>query len=484
MAKLPGFVGPSYESQSLIVAGERTINFYPALIESEFAKARSALWPCPGMTDFASPTDSPGRGIFGENDRLFAVFGTTLYESTSAGALTNRGPVATDANPATFTTNGDGGSELFITSGDEGYILDLATNVLTNEVSNVTMGGQVDGFFVALDAASSTLKISESLDGKTWDASQIAQRTAASDPWKAMLVSRREIFLFGEKTGEVWYNKGSSPFPFAQRPGAFFEIGIAAPNSLTPFGTGMAWLGRSARGSGIVYAMNGYSPSRISNEAIEWTIQTYKDAVGISDAIGWSYEQLGHVFYVLEFPTSGKTWVYDGAVNQWHERGKWNTATSQFDPYRPRFHAEMWDKNLVCDSAAGKIYQLDPTVYTDVGGSILRRVRRCPHLSAEHKQVFYDYFEVECQRGIGLTTGQGSDPQLMLNVSDDGGQTWTDDGSESLGSNPIGATGEYSTRVRWDRLGMGRDRVFEVAVTDPVKVCLFDAYVGARVGAH
>ena len=401
MPKWPGFVGPSYSSQSMIVAGEECINFYPSLIEAGAAKAKSALFPCPGIVDFATSSDSPGRGIFGENDQLFAVFGATLSEFTSAGVETVRGTLAMDSNPATFATNGNAKNELFITSGGEGYVLDLLTNLLTNVVSNVTFGGQIDGFFVALDTATSTLKISEQLDGQTWDAGQIAQRTAASDPWLSMLVSRREIYLMGEKTGEVWYNAGKAPFPFAQRPGAFFEVGMAAPLSLAPFGSTMAWLGRSAKGSGTVYWMNGYSPNRISNDAVEWEIQTYKDAGGITDAIGWSYEQLGHSFYVLEFPTAGKTRVYDAATNQWHRRGRWSSIDNDFKPYRPRFQTAMWDKNIVCDSQTSALYSLSSLVFTDVGGTALRRVRRAPHLSAENLKLVLDYFEVECERGVG-----------------------------------------------------------------------------------
>jgi hypothetical protein len=225
--------------------------------------------------------------------------------------------------------------------------------------------------------------------------------------------------------------------------------------------------------------MNGYSPNRISNDAVEWEIQTYKDAGGITDAIGWSYEQLGHSFYVLEFPTAGKTWVYDAATNQWHRRGRWSSIDNDFKPYRPRFQTAMWDKNIVCDSQTSALYSLSSLVFTDVGGTALRRVRRAPHLSAENLKLVLDYFEVECERGVGLTTGQGSDPQLMFRMSWDGGQTW---GTERTAS--LGKKGVYTQRVRWDRCGMGRDGVPEVSCSDPVPVRLFDAYFGARKGSH
>jgi hypothetical protein len=478
--RMPGFASGTYESQSKFAAGERCINLVPEIVPYG-NKTRAALYPAPGVMDFATLDDSPGRGIFFENDRLFAVFGETVYEIDSAGTPTARGTCAIDSNPAQMATNGDGGEDLLVVSGDRGDVLDLGTNVYTtSEVTDVTMCGQVDGFLVALDATTSTLKISESLDGKTWDPTQIAQRTAAADTWKALLVAGREIFLFGSKTGEVWYNAGNSPFPFAQRSDAFFEIGIVGTGfSLARLGSSMAWLGQSEHASGVVYQMNGYTPNRISTDAVEWAIQQYKEADGIDDAIGWSYEREGHEFYVLTFPAAGKTWVYDTRTAQWHERGRWSSISNAFIAYRPQFHAQAFGKNLVCDSQSNKIYALSSTVYTDVGGTELRRVRRTPHLSNENKRLFAKSFELECDRGVGLTEGQGVDPQLMLRVSRDGGHTF---GAERIRS--LGRKGEYDRRVRWDNLGSGRDFVFEVACADPVPVRLLDAFVEITAGRH
>lgn len=181
-------------------------------------------------------------------------------------------------------------------SGRRGDILNLDTNVYTTaEVSDVTQGGHLDGFFVALDAETSTLKIS-ALDGKTWDPTQIAQRTAAADLWEALIIVEREIFLFGPKTGEVWYNAGATPFPFAQRRGTEFDTGIAATFSLAKFGATCAWLGKSDGGYGV-YVMNRYTPEKISSAGLDWLIGQFAESGGIADAIGWSYAKEGHSFY-------------------------------------------------------------------------------------------------------------------------------------------------------------------------------------------
>lgn len=476
--RVPGFVGGSYQSVSQIAAGEECINF---LLERMpvGGKSSSMLISGPGVTTRGASTEGPCRGLFHEDGRAFGVYGATLYEIDSAYAFTSRGTITNDGNPVTMDTNGDAGGELFIVGGDTGYILTLATNVLASVVTDVTFGGQIDGFFLALDHESSTLKISESLDGSTWDGTQIAQRTAGSDPWHAMTVIRREAVLVGEYTGEVWYNSGASPFPFALRPGSFFEVGIKAHWSLARFGTTCVWLGQTRRGGTAVYWLNGYIPEPISTPGIEWLIQSYEETGDIGNAIGWSYDREGHSFYVLEFPTQGKTLIYDASTTNWHRQGLWSSDENDYLAWRPRWHCKAFDQNLVGDGTNAGLYSLSSTVYTDVDGEPLRWLRRTPHLSDENVRLFFQYAELECDRGVGTTSGQGVNPLISLRYSDDGGKTWSDARTRTLG-----ALGEYDTRVRWDMCGSGRDRVWELSGSDPVAIRLIDFFVGVEKGIH
>lgn len=476
--KYPYFVGPSYVSQSLVADAERSVNWYVEPLEAPGAKARFALYPTPGVTTFASASESPGRGLFATDDgRLFAVIGHVLYESSSVGVLTTRGTVVFDSNPVTFCTNGDGGDQLFICSGDHGYIFDLNANTLTQVLaSGARMGGFLDGFFLALDTTTSTLQISNSLNGLVWSPSQIAQRTAGADRWIAMAVVRREIWLMGSETSEVWYNAGSAPFPFAPIPGAFLEHGILAPFSIQPRGSTPMWVGRTKDGAGVLYQGNGYAAQRVSTHAVELAVQGYDTA---TDALGWTYQDQGHSFYISTFPTAGATWGYDDATGLFHERGYWNTTTAQYEAWRPQFHAFCFGKHLVGDRSTGTIYEMSIANGFDVGGAAIRRMRRAPHLTQERLRTFYNSLELDMETGVGLATGQGSDPTVMLRWSDDGGRMW---GNEHWTS--AGAQGKYKTRVRWNRLGSSRDRVFEVVVSDPVAWRIVDCYVNASVGTN
>ena len=113
--------------------------------------------------------------------------------------------------------------------------------------------------------------------------------------------------------------------------------------------------------------------------------------------------------------------------------------------------------------------------YTDTNGNGIRRVRRAPHLSHEEQRMFYSKLQIDMDVGEGLLSGQGSDPQIMLRISNDGGRTW---GQERwVGA---GKRGEYGHRAIWFRLGSGRDRVFEVSVSDPIPWRLVGAEVEGR----
>lgn len=467
-----GFIGASYESQSPLADQEDTINWYVEIMESQDATRKRALYPTPGVDELSSAVVSPGRAHFFMDDREFAVIGTSFIEIDSNGAQTVRGTVALDDNPATINSNGAGGGELFITSGTNGYIFTLATNTLSQIAAlngKATMGGHLDGYFLALDAATATLYISDLLDGTTWDPTQFAQRTIAPDPWIAMRVNGRYVWLFGEQTSEVWYNTGASPFPFAPYPGVLVQYGIAAPFSTAIIGKDILWLGRSSEGQGRILRAPGFTPEVISNYPIQTAIDGYAD---VDKAIADSYTDKGHSFYLLSFDRAKVTWAWDAETGLWCKRGTWDPEENTFTSWRPRYHAFAFNAHRMLDSNTGSLYHMDVSYTTDVDGVEIRRLRRAPALVNENKRVYYSELELDFQPGVGTGSGQGENPVAMLRCSNDSGRTW---GTETM--RELGALGEYSTRINWHRLGMARKRVFEVTLTDPVAARLVGAYV-------
>jgi hypothetical protein len=469
----PSFVGPSYQSQSATADQEDTINWYPERMESPGAVSKWALYPTPGVTELDEYTSGPGRAHFFLDGREFAVQGTAFNEISESGTITNRGTVAMGSNPATICGNGDGGGQLFITSGDNGYVYTLATDTLTQVAALngiATMGDQLDGYFIALDANTSKVYASDLLDGATWTTgSSFAQRSGAPDPWKSIKVAGPYIWKFGEQTSEAWYDSASTPYPFSRTNTGTVPYGIAAPFSAAVADGQVIWLGATKNGQAMVLRASGLVPEVISTYPLQKAINSYGT---ISDATADVYNDLGHTFYLLHFPSEDVTWAYDTQTGVWCKRGTWISEDNTFVASRARWHAFAFGEHRTLDSSTGSVYRMSTDLTSDVDDRPIRRLRRAPALVSENQRIQYPGFEVLLESGLGTSTGQGANPRVMMRMSNDGGKTWS---PEFLGN--AGAIGEYWRRVRWNRLGMGRQRVFEISVSDPIPWRLANAFL-------
>jgi len=300
-----------------------------------------------------------------------------------------------------------------------------------------------------------------------------SSKDGAPDDLVTLIVDHREIYLLGETSSEVWVDQGTSPFPFTRIPGTSTQHGIAAAFSVARLGNSFAYLSRNNRGTAQIVQMNGYVPQRISTHAVENTLTGQT----ITDAVAWTYQLEGHEVYVISFPTLQLTWCYDIATGMWH---KWlyTNNLGQYERCRGNCAAVFQGYVLVGDYSNGKIYHLDRNIYTDDGQNV-KRLRRAPHLTVDLQRQYFEELQLQFQPGVGLSTGQGDDPQAMLRWSSDGGSTWS---SEHWTT--IGKIGKYTNRAIWRRLGTARDRIFEVSVSDPVKAVIVSANLKMTAGEN
>jgi hypothetical protein len=368
----------------------------------------------------------------------------------------------------------DNGTQLFIACNPDGYIFNQSTGAFgaitdPDFPGSVTVG-YLDGYFVFNEPNSQKVWVTELLDGTSIDPLDFASAEGSPDGLTAVFVDHREAWLFGNNTVEVWYNAGAADFPLQRIQGAFNEIGCNAPYSIAKLDNTLFWLGSDARGKGIVYKAQGYTGARISTHAVEWQIQQYGN---LTDAIGYTYQQDGHAFYVLIFPQANTTWVYDVATAAWHERAGLKNGT--FTRHRSNCQMAFNNEVVVGDYENGNVYAFDLNVYADDGQpqKWLRSWRALPTGQNNLLRSTHHALQLDCETGIGLVTGQGADPQVMLRWSDDGGHTWSNEHWRSMGK-----LGQFGHRAIWRRLGMTmkiRDRVYEVSGTDPVKIAIMGA---------
>lgn len=401
--KFDQFFSGSYESQAWTADEEKLINWYPEALQSSGATAQKVLYPTPGVSAVSSQLSGNGRGHFAQADREFAVIGTRFYEVKRDGSAVQRGLVAPSNDPATISSGGDLCGQLFVTSGGYGYIYDLAADTLTQIAAlngRAYQGGYLDGRFLCLDQKSSTLLVSSLADGLTWaPGSDFAQRSLAADPWKAMKVVGRYIWLLGETTSEIWQDTGAT-FPYAPYPGSLMSFGIAAPFSAAVIGNDIVWLGRTASGRTCVLRATGVTPTTISTYPLETAVSGYSD---VAQAVADAYSDRGHTFYLLSFDNENVTWAWDAETQLWHERGTWISELNRFASWRPRYYAYAFGEHRILDSSGGYIYRMSSDYPLDVGGLKIRRLRRCPAIVTENKRVYYQAFELDLEPGSGMT---------------------------------------------------------------------------------
>jgi hypothetical protein len=476
-----GFVGPSYSSQSLNADCQRCVNWYPEMIESRMGKNVAALYPTPGLDLFSALVGPSVRALAvvwptGDAvERVFAVSGAVFYELFSDGSNQVRGAVSVDSIPASIAASQ---SQLVIISGGTAYSYDLATDTfaaIAGMLGTPIQAGFTDGYFIVLLKNSKQFQISGLLDATSWNGLDTAIVSVFADNVVSMLVDHREIWLLGRKASQVYYNSGNPDFPFDVISGAFIEQGSTAAWATVRLDNSLFWLGGDERGNAVAWRAQGYTPARVSNHAVEFAWQGYST---VADAVGYPYQDQGHAFWVIRFPTANATWVYDTSTGLWHERGFWDTPSSSYWAHLSQNHVYAFGKHLVGNWNSGNVYEMSIDLYDDDGAAI-RRLRRCPHLSNEQRWMFHHQLQVDLEVGLGLVTPAipGYDPQAILRWSNDGAKTWSNDHFASAGK-----LGEYKKRVIWRRLGRSRDRVYELTVSDPIPWRVADSYLEISPG--
>lgn len=593
-------LGSAYVARSVNAADNRMVNLFPEVVP-EAGKEAAFLNRAPGLRLLAAIGDGPIRGMWWHGDYIYVVSKQSLYKvssnytATLLGTVGNTGPVSM----------ADNGYVMMIAANGLGYQVNLETDdflqITSEDFAGALVVAYIDTYFVYVEPNSQRVYSVDTFDingASIWplvfDATFVASAEGSPDNLVSMIVDHNELWLFGSNSVEVWYNAAGEAFPFQRIQGAFNELGCAATFSVAKMDNGLFWLGADARGRGMVYRANGYRGERISTHAVEYAIAQYGN---ISDAIAYTYQQEGHSFYVLTFPTGNATWVYDASTGAWHERAGWEN--SEYVRHRSNCQVAFNSEVIVGDYQNGNLYAFDLDVYDDNGDvqRWSRSWRAIPTGQNDLKRTAHHSLQLDCESGVGVTdtyfegelatetglvtasgsfilninpgvsdptwlyssfdpedygmaVGQtvigdyiqagttvigfgvdptnpsyqfvtllsfpttnastvteslnfytdydtpwtittesgdplevdsfhtpGADPQVMLRWSDDGGHTWSYEHWASMGK-----IGEYYRRVLWRRLGMTqklRDRVYEIAGSDPVKVVIMGAELHA-----
>jgi hypothetical protein len=476
--------GGAYTAHSVIASAQRCVNLFPEPMPSgnqyigttgQGEPSTHAHYPTPGTRLLGTIGTGPIRGIFQcATGHVYVVSGDTLYSvdisnwtGTALGMLT--------PGIKTPVSMRDNGLDLVVVDGMiAGWTVNLASGAFAAiDTSDGVFSGAdrvdyLDTFFILNKPGTPQFYISGSL-AVTFDPLDFADKEAYPDLLVTAVVAHRLIYLFGERTSEIWYDAGlvgfsttdptvATSFQFApMQSQVFIDHGCAAKYSPAVYDNKAFWLTKDRQGQGIIMMVEGEAVKRVSTYAIEAEIAGYDR---ISDAIGFCYQMAGHTFYVLTFPHADKTWSYDIATGLWHQ---WAWIDSNGDEHRHRANC-FWPVNdigVVGDWQNGNLYALDNRVFTD-NGQPIKRVRTFPHMLADGKRVFYRQFLADLETGWAPEMLSGSETRLLAQFTAPDGTNLSSYVSEVGGGwSPLGPANAQIVGNK--AVGIGGDALYQSA---------------------
>lgn len=466
----------SYKHRSQPFSSARLLNCYPELMPPG-SPYPVVLMRSQGTKDWATAGSGSIRGLWqaeigfssGRLDRLYAVSGRELYSVDSAGTATLIGDIGTPNN-IDFAHND---SALVVVNEPDAYYYDGTTFGQITDGDFVTRGAAnvdfLENFLLFREPNSDRMFGADLGSATDFDALNFVNADSHPDYLLGGLSIDRNYIAFGKKTTEFYTNTGVSGFPFERIINATIQVGLAAEN-LYGICFDVAYF---IADDLTVRRLDGNQPVRVSTHYIEQLLQ---NTFTVSSGEAFSYWYEGHFF--MGFTFNEGTIIYDAMTQEWHERKSYNRQYWRFSSM-----ARFNNKWLAGDKDSNEIVELDVLTFDEavndptMGSNVQRMEWTYQPIYAEGVRAFHDRLEVRFEAGVGLTTGQGSDPKIMMEFSDDGGKTW-----EALPTRTLGKKGEYKDRAIWHNLGSSRQRVYRGSVSDPVPVYIGDTLVEVRGG--
>lgn len=460
----------SYQSRSLPLSAQQLCN---AFLEKQpqGVKSQVPIFGAPGLTLWGSG-GAPGiRGFWNFSGMLYVVAGQSLYSVNQAGQPSLLGTGITGTNNVSMADNG---VQLCIVNGLGGWIYTLATNTFQQITSpNFYPANTVlffDGYFVFDRVGTNEFFLSALYDGLTYSGTDFA--TAEAQPGFLIAIGQnlQLLFLFCANHIEMWYDAGAADFPFQRYAGGVIEKGCAAPLTVINQDEALFFFGADL----VFYRLQGNVPIRVSTHAVEHAWAQYG---GVGDAFCFTYTIEGHKMVHLTFPSAPHSWVYDISTGEWHERNSIDAGNNDLGRWRGNCAIAIYSKLLIGDAYNSNIWILDWNAYSE-GGNTMPFIATSVPVHQDKLLVFVNRLELDMESGVGLSSGQGSDPKINLQWSKDGGRTW----STITEPRSLGKIGEYLVRQRWLSIGQAYQWVFRITITDPVKRVFIAAHADLEIG--
>jgi hypothetical protein len=323
-----------------------------------------------------------------------------------------------------------------------------------------------DGYGIYPRQNTNTFYVTAINDFSLVNAAEFQNTSVYPDNLVAAISIHDELYLIGETTTEIWYDTGAPEFPFERKRNIILNYGCEAPFSVASGADNIIFmLASNYDGGRVIVKIVNYNVQIISTEPLNEYLRSYDV---IKDAFAFIIERNGHIFYIITFPTADRTWVYDLTTDLWHEWRSLRFEDRVIDPsivsgrFRGNCHTVFEGQDVIGDAYSGKIYILTEKSSVDFDRNIVCE-RSTRNLNQDNQFLSLNSLQIDVEAGRGEFVPEREDPQIMLQISKDGGRTWGNELWRSLGKH-----GEFRKRAIWYRLGTARNFNFRIRISDPV----------------
>lgn len=445
-------VGQAYQHRSRPLSAQTCKNMY--VEGNPDSKVPAALLPFPGLKNFAASVSQEDRGMHVMHGVLYQIYGTTLCSVNSSGSRQTIGQIPASAGRCVFDNDQ---TYLVIATGTKRYTYNTSTGVLAEITDSDHESGYgaayINNQFV-FDGLNNNWMTTNAGDPTTINSLNYAATEAKGNNIVTVYAKDQFVYLLAEKSFEVWYNTGTGSPPFDRLQNGVRPVGLASPHAVCETKDYVYIVGDDHQ----VYRIQQFREQQVTPPAIANAFEGYT----VSDSYCYPILFEGQHFVVFQFPTSGKSWLFNESSDTWSELTTDNLETA----YPGHSSAYAYNKNLIADKTTGEIWELDLDTFTHDGTEVIRERVTQPisavDLGAPGQRLLMDKAEFIIETGVGLATGQGSNPTIMVSISTDGGKSFSNEDTIE-----IGRTGEY-TRVRWDHSVSFLEAVIRIRISDPV----------------
>jgi len=460
--------GGFYQSESLPISAQRCINLYPAVIQTQNTSTRVGLFPTPGQKIFTSiPGICRGKEVMAQID--YAVYGNVLYKINENKTKNNLGTIEGSG----FVSMTNNGTKLVIAvPGGKGYVYDgtLLQEITDPDYRSSNTVSFKDGFFL-FTASDGTVFFNSTL-GDPLNVRALDFGTAEINPDRIMSthVTHNELFVIGRETIELFQNVGGADFPFQRIGGANIQKGSHATFGVTGLDESFAFVGGGKyEKTGIYQVASSSVAVKISTPAIDLAIQEFSKEE-ISNCRAISYFERGNQIALFIFESEiipNKTFGYNFTASRQLEVPIW------FE-FQSGVNDNGWDINsivlaygkLLAGTKNGDLVELDKDFRDDLGGSIKRQFT-AGSLTNSEKPIINPKITLWLEAGVGEGSGQGKDPSVSMDFSDNGKVF----GNDRI--RKIGKVGKFGQQTEWRRNPrVSVFRVIRFTITDPIKVII------------